>query len=94
MPEQLAPEPVPPVSEVPSLDGIQERLRRSRRIHWLDQQIGDEDGDSDSDNDTNLIKDLKRERAGLLADEARVPWRKRRVHFACQDGCAHFQGHP
>ena len=81
--------PPPPAFEA---DCIGEKLKLSRRIHWLDQRIGD----SDSDNDTILIKDFKRERANLLADQARVPWKRRAAKQCsnCEDCSTNFHRLP
>ena len=77
---------VPPPPTAPD---IGERLRASRRLHQIEEEIGDRD-------DSEVDDELLRERAECLAEVARVPWRKRSTQ--CRSGCCpsqvRFQGHP
>ena len=77
---------VPPPPTAPD---IGERLRASRRLHQIEEEISDK-------NEWEIEESLLRERADCLAEVARVPWRRRGAQ--CRSGCcsqqASFQGHP
>ena len=77
----------PPPRPDPDARELADKLLFSRKLHNLEVKI-----DEDPANDA-----LKRERAELLADAARVPWRRRCRDSECGGGCqvtSHFRGHP